>query len=105
MDSDSENDRLLKPSSVDEVVKLVCAAKADGHQLRIRGVMSGERKTTPGVQDVLLDQMCDVVEYPARDMTITVQAGMPMLELTKILAEENQQLPIDAFADFSSIIS
>ncbi len=36
-----------------------------------------------------------VIDYPARDMTITVEAGITIAELQKILAAENQELPID----------
>lgn len=37
-----------------------------------------------------------VVDYPARDMTITVEAGIRMSALAQTLAHERQQLPIDA---------
>jgi glycolate oxidase FAD binding subunit len=36
-----------------------------------------------------------VIDYPARDMTITVEAGITMRELAEILAREKQRLPID----------
>src|SRR5262245_41667809 len=36
-----------------------------------------------------------VVDYPARDMTILVEAGIRMSDLAALLAAENQQLPID----------
>ena len=36
-----------------------------------------------------------VIDYPARDMTITVEAGMTIAELAKTLQAENQELPID----------
>ncbi len=36
-----------------------------------------------------------VVDYPARDMTITVQAGVTVAELNRTLAAENQWLPVD----------
>jgi glycolate oxidase FAD binding subunit len=36
-----------------------------------------------------------VVDYPARDMTVTVQAGITLADLQALLATENQQLPID----------
>jgi len=39
-----------------------------------------------------LDQ---VIDYPARDMTITVQAGITLARLQVILKQEHQQLPID----------
>ena len=37
-----------------------------------------------------------VVDYPARDLTITVEAGMTLAALRDTLAAENQWLPIDA---------
>src|SRR5687768_11971396 len=36
-----------------------------------------------------------VVDYPARDMTITVEAGVTMKTLADLLAAERQRLPID----------
>ena len=36
-----------------------------------------------------------VVDYPARDMTVTVEAGMRVAELVQVLAREGQQCPID----------
>ncbi|MEX0701091.1 MAG: FAD-binding oxidoreductase [Planctomycetales bacterium] len=36
-----------------------------------------------------------VIDYPARDMTVTVEAGMRVEELATLLREERQQLPID----------
>ncbi len=40
-------------------------------------------------------QLTRVVDYPARDMTITVEAGITIAELAKVLAEQGQRLPID----------
>ena len=42
-----------------------------------------------------LRQMQRLVEYPSKDMTITVEAGMKLEPLQQLLAIENQQLPID----------
>jgi FAD/FMN-containing dehydrogenase len=36
-----------------------------------------------------------VLDYPARDMTITVQAGITLARLRDTLAAENQRLPVD----------
>jgi len=36
-----------------------------------------------------------VIDYPARDMTITVQAGITMAKLQATLAAEGQWLPVD----------
>lgn len=44
---------------------------------------------------VHLSGLTQIVEYPARDMTITVEAGMRLEKLDEILAQEGQRLPID----------
>ena len=36
-----------------------------------------------------------VIDYPARDMTVTVQAGILVKDLKEMLGKENQRLPID----------
>lgn len=42
-----------------------------------------------------MSELTRVVDYPARDMTITVEAGMRIDELQATLASERQRLPID----------
>jgi glycolate oxidase FAD binding subunit len=42
-----------------------------------------------------LKELRRIVDYPARDMTITVEAGLPIAELQTQLAREGQRLPID----------
>lgn len=54
-------------------------------------------------RDITADNFCQVrvdginrvIDFPARDMTITVEAGIRVAELNRILAAENQRLPID----------
>ncbi len=46
-------------------------------------------------QKVSTAKLTDIVDYPSRDMTITVEAGIRMDELAKALKAENQRLPID----------
>jgi glycolate oxidase FAD binding subunit len=36
-----------------------------------------------------------LIDYPARDMTVTVEAGVTLAELADTLAAENQMLPVD----------
>jgi glycolate oxidase FAD binding subunit len=48
----------------------------------------------PGV-GVDLRDLNQVIDYPARDMTVTVQAGIPIARLQELLAAENQRLPVD----------
>lgn len=49
----------------------------------------------PSGQFVSTSQLNRVVDYPVRDLTITVESGVRISELAGILAEEGQQLPID----------
>jgi glycolate oxidase FAD binding subunit len=42
-----------------------------------------------------LRELRQVVDYPARDMTVTVEAGLRIAELQRVLAAEGQRLPID----------
>ena len=54
----------------------------------------GNPPTKPGIA-VDLRGIKSVVDFPARDMTITVETGIPMAELRTLLATENLRLPID----------
>jgi glycolate oxidase FAD binding subunit len=48
----------------------------------------------PGV-GLSLAKLDRVIDYPARDMTITVEAGITMAALSRTLAKEGQELPLD----------
>ena len=77
----------------------------------LRDNFTGEKKTVspvggrtalqflgPGQQSglsVSTSQLNRVIDYPARDMTITVETGIRISDLTEILSAEIQQLPLD----------
>ena len=45
-----------------------------------------------------------VLEYEPRDLTVSVEAGMPWRELTQLLANNRQMVPLDpAFADRATV--
>jgi glycolate oxidase FAD binding subunit len=48
----------------------------------------------PGIM-LCTTNLSKVIDYPARDMTVTVEAGIRFDELAKLLAAEGQRLPID----------
>lgn len=58
------------------------------------GLDYGYPPPVPGVV-VSTERFAGVIDYPARDMTVTVQAGMTMARLAELLHGERQQLPID----------
>jgi glycolate oxidase FAD binding subunit len=54
----------------------------------------GRPARDPGIA-LCTTSLAKVIDYPARDMTITVEAGIRFDELARLLAKENQRLPID----------
>jgi glycolate oxidase FAD binding subunit len=59
------------------------------------GPGQGPGQGTPPVI-VSTTELARVVEYPARDMTVTVEAGIRMDELAALLLEEKQRVPVEA---------
>ncbi len=58
------------------------------------GLEFGMRPSKPGVA-LSLAQLNRVVDYPIRDLTVTVEAGIKVGELQRLLSQQNQRLPID----------
>lgn len=54
----------------------------------------GYQPTGPAT-NVSTTDLTQVIDYPARDMTITVEAGIRIEQLTELLRAEDQQLAID----------
>jgi glycolate oxidase FAD binding subunit len=89
---------IINPQSIAELAKGVADGSALGRPIFAKG---GETQFADGLPPsehgmvVDLRHLSQVIDYPARDMTITVQAGITMARLIDILAAENQRLPID----------
>jgi glycolate oxidase FAD binding subunit len=87
-----------QPASVAELGELVRRAAAEDQSLYPRGggtmLDYGLPPTRPGLV-VDLRRLDQVIDYPARDMTITVQAGITISRLQALLASEGQRLPVD----------
>ena len=54
----------------------------------------GAAVNEPGVV-LSLAKLNGLIDYPSRDLTITVEAGMTIAQLAEHLAAENQRLPLD----------
>ena len=57
----------------------------------------------PGIA-LSLAGLNQIVDYPARDMTVTVHAGITLETLSAALASENQQLPFDVPAESAATL-
>ncbi len=89
---------VVRPQSVAELGDVVRRASAERQAVYPVGggtmLGLGLPPSRPGwVVDVRT--LHRIVDYPARDMTITVQAGVAIGELQRVLAAENQRLPVD----------
>jgi glycolate oxidase FAD binding subunit len=89
---------LHRPAAVEELCALVRQTAADGtaiYPLGGRTMLGLGHSPTRAGMGVDLGGLAQVIDYPARDMTITVQAGIPVAALQNRLGQENQRLPID----------
>lgn len=90
--------RVVRPASAAEVGEVVRAAAAAGEGIYPVGGRTsldvGFPPTKPGValDTTALDR---IIDYPVRDMTITVEAGITVGKLRAALAAEGQWLPVD----------
>ena len=89
---------VTRPATVTDLGEAVRRATATGQAIYPVGGRTmldvGLPPTRPGIA-VDMRGLAGVIDYPARDMTITVQAGITIAELQRILAGEGQRLPID----------
>ncbi len=82
-------------AAVAEAVRAACASNTPVYAIG-GGTRQdyGVRPQRPGL-GLSLAALTKLVDYPAEDMTITVEAGMTLAELARRLAAAGQRLPID----------
>jgi glycolate oxidase FAD binding subunit len=90
---------VVRPASVAELADLVRRTAADGrlglYPLGGRTMLDLGLPPDRAGFAVDLRALDQVIDYPARDMTITVQAGITLARLQEVLAGESQRLPVD----------
>ncbi len=88
----------VRPQASAELGEIVRQAKADKTALYPVGGQTmmhlGSPPDVPG-HAVDMRALSKIIDFPARDMTITVEAGITLAQLRDILAKENLRLPID----------
>jgi glycolate oxidase FAD binding subunit len=88
----------VSPETQEELAALVADAYAHSTPLYpIGGGTSldyGLPAKLPGI-GVDLKQLNRVIDFPARDLTVTVEAGITMQALSEVLAKEGLRLPVD----------
>jgi glycolate oxidase FAD binding subunit len=89
---------VIAPKSVLELSQAVARASVDALAIYPIGGRTrlnyGLPPSRPGIAPDL-SNLHQVIDYPARDMTITVHSGIRIARLQEVLAAENQHLPVD----------
>src|SRR5262245_4775138 len=89
---------VIAPESIEQLCQVVRDAAQQGTAIYPVGGRTMLDVGLPPVRDgtaVETTRLDRVIDYPSRDMTITVQAGIRIENLQAILRAEGQQLPVD----------
>src|ERR1700684_3345950 len=89
---------MLRPENPEQLADLLREAASAHRTIRLGGNFSKDRLGgPPAAAEVTISTsaMNRLLQYEPRDLTISVEAGMPFAELVRILAEQNQMLPLD----------
>ena len=87
-----------RPANIAEAGEIIRESAARGEAIYPVGggtaLDDGLPPSRPGTA-LNLSKLDAIVDYPARDLTVTVEAGLTMQALADVLAKEGQWLPID----------
>lgn len=97
----------ITPASAEELAEGLGTAARHGKSIRLGGRFSKDRLGGPiAPADVTVSTagLCRVLQYNPGDLTISVEAGLPYVELNRLLAEHRQMVPLDPpFAAHSTV--
>ncbi len=86
------------PETIEELRQVVAHHVAEGRAIYPQGGRTaldfGGPPNRPGVA-IDLTRLARMIDYPAADMTVTVEAGITLGTLQAVLAAHNQRLPLD----------
>lgn len=88
----------LRPETPQALAEALAAAARDGKRIRAGGAFSKDAFGGPiAPADIVLSTaaLTRVLQYEPRDLTISVEAGMPWAELSRLLAQNRLMLPLD----------
>ena len=88
----------ITPDDQSAVADAICRAEASGEPVYPTGgrtsLAYGVWPVQPGVE-LSLTRLNRIVDHQARDLTVTIEAGVTMAQLHKHLAAHGQRLPVD----------
>lgn len=89
---------MIEPQSAAQLAEALATAAASQQTIELRGQGSKPRAGGPiaSAQAVISTRRLHrILSYDPRDLTISVEAGLPWAELTRTLAEQRQMIPLD----------
>jgi glycolate oxidase FAD binding subunit len=99
--------RVLAPPTPAELAAALCDAAAHGRTIALAGNSTKRRMAgpiEPADAAITTSALRRVIEYEPHDLTISVEAGLPWSELTRILAVNRQMIPLDPpFAENATV--
>jgi glycolate oxidase FAD binding subunit len=98
---------VLQPSSPEELCDALRSASASKHTIELFGTNSKHLMAGPvAPADVRITTagMKRLLQYEPRDLTVSVESGMPFAELNSLLARNGQMIPLDGpYADSATV--
>lgn len=88
----------ISPGSAQEMAELLASCSASGSTLQTGGAFSKNRLGAPPLPSefvVSTEKLEKVLQYEPKDLTISVEAGMPWSRFTSLLADNGQMVPLD----------
>ena len=100
-------EKTLKPQSVEELAEAMASSSSRDWTVELSGAGSKRQMGGPAPSTfvgISTSALRAVRQYEPRDLTISVEAGLPWCELTKLLAANRQMVPLDPpFADTATV--
>lgn len=98
---------ILRPQTPDQLAEGLAHSASSGKSIRLVGAFTKDRMGGPIVHSdvcVSTSKLDRVIQYEPRDLTISVEAGMPWAKLTNLLAANHQMIPLDPpFSDSATV--
>jgi glycolate oxidase FAD binding subunit len=87
-----------KPQTPEELAGALCRAASRGRTIALNGAGTKRRMAgalLPADESLSTAGLRRVLQYEPHDLTVSVEAGVPWRELTRVLAENRQMVPLD----------
>jgi len=98
--------QVIRPESTAQLAEALRGLAEAHRTIRLGGNFTKDRLGGPIVESdetISTSALCRLLKYEPRDLTVSVEAGMPWTELERTLAEGGQMLPLDPGFEGSTV--